>query len=407
MAANLKITLTPAAEHAVRAGHPWVFADRVKSQNREGTSGELAIIYDRRNRYFAVGLYDALSPIRVRILVHGDSVRVDDDWFRDRIAVAARMRDEYFADGKTTGYRWVNGESDGLPGMVLDRYGAVGVVKVYTAAWLPCLSDGRFLDWVRSSCPAASSWVLRLSRNIHGPASKAGLADGDVLLGKREDVEVTTFIENGVTFEAEPVKGQKTGFFLDQRDNRSRVRDLARDADVLNVFSHAGGFSVHAAVGGARSATDVDISKHALDAATRNMQINRAHHPGVSQCRHKTVQADAFEWLANAAKDGASYDVVVIDPPSLAKRQAESVGALEAYQRLARNGVKLLRPGGVLVAASCSAHVSAEPFFKVVRQVAWQHGDAGSELFASGHAIDHPARIPEAHYLKCLAWKTE
>ena len=106
MAANLKLTLTPAAEHAVRAGHPWVFADRVKSQNREGTSGELAIIYDRRDRYFAVGLYDPLSPIRVRILVHGDSVRIDDDWFRDRIAVAARMRDDYFADGKTTGYRW-------------------------------------------------------------------------------------------------------------------------------------------------------------------------------------------------------------------------------------------------------------------------------------------------------------
>ncbi|MEZ5328073.1 MAG: class I SAM-dependent rRNA methyltransferase [Verrucomicrobiales bacterium] len=405
MAANLKLTLTPGAENAVRDGHPWVFADRVKAQNREGRSGELAVIYDRRDRFLAVGLYDATSPIRVRVLAQGGTVKIDDCWFRERISTAARVRDEHFADKSTTGYRWMNGESDGLPGMVLDRYGSVGVVKIYTSAWLPFLTGGRFLEWMRDCCPMASSWVLRTSRNIESTAAKVGLADGQALVGEIKEVEVTTFLENGAVFEAEPIKGQKTGFFLDQRDNRLRVRELARNADVLNVFSHTGGFSVHAAVGGARSATDVDISKHALTAARRNMALNQAMNSAARECRHETIQADAFEWLANATRDGRRYDIVVIDPPSLAKRQSEREGALEAYRRLARNGVKLLRRGGVLVAASCSAHVSAEEFYKIVRQVALQQGEKGRELFATRHAIDHPARIPEAHYLKCLGWK--
>jgi len=412
MGRSLKITLTPAAEHAVRGGHPWVFADRVRSQNRDGLSGELAVIYDRRDRFLAVGLYDSQSPIRVRVLAVGDPVKIDDGWFRRQVLSAVTVRENHFEASETTGYRWVNGESDGLPGLVIDRYGEVGVVKLYTAAWLPAVASGRLLDWVRASCPGLSIWVLRLSRNTQDAARAFHVSDGDVLVGDPVTAAVTELLENGVKFEAEPVRGQKTGYFLDQRDNRLRVRNLARGADVLNVFSHAGGFSVHAAAGGARSATDLDISGHALDAALRNMALNQ-NLAAVGQCHHETVQADAFVWLAATSRGDSrkhakrTYDIVVIDPPSLAKKQSESGRAVEVYQRLATSGLKLLRKGGLLVTSSCSAHVPADTFFKSIRQVVRRHGRGGRELFTSRHALDHPALIPEAHYLKCLAWQLD
>ncbi|MGK0188666.1 MAG: 23S rRNA (cytosine1962-C5)-methyltransferase [Verrucomicrobiales bacterium] len=412
MARNLKLTLTPAAEKAVRGGHPWIFADRIKTQNREGKTGELAVIYDRRDRFLAVGLYDASSPIRVRVLSSEQGVKIDDAWFLQQLATSVAKRQVLIQDSETTGYRCVNGESDGLPGMVVDRYDSVGVVKIYTAAWLPYLANGQLLQWLLQSCSGTSTWVLRLSRNIQTAASALNHHDGEILTGDSAAAEVTHFLENGATLEAEPVRGQKTGFFLDQRDNRFRIRELSRDADILNVFSHTGGFSIHAAIGGARSATDLDISKHALAAARRNMQLNAAD-PRVQACRHETVQADAFEWLADAGRqstkqrDSPRYDLIIIDPPSLAKRKTESGRAIDAYQKLAKNGLLLLRKGGVLVTASCSAHVPAETFFKVIRDVTRRHSHRGRELFTSRHAIDHPTMIPEAHYLKCLCWKLD
>jgi 23S rRNA (cytosine1962-C5)-methyltransferase len=210
---------------------------------------------------------------------------------------------------------------------------------------------------------------------------------------------VVIFSENGRRFEADVLKGQKTGFFLDQRENRQRVGEMARGKDVLNVFSHSGGFSVYAAVAGARSATDVDISAHALEEAKRNMALNPA-----GDCRHVLVKADAFEWLAGHE---GQYDLVIIDPPSLARRQGEKSGALKAYARLARDGFKRLRRGGVLLSASCSAHVPAAEFFGVVRAAALRSGTAWEEIETRLHAPDHEARIPEAHYLKAIYFRAD
>ena len=314
----------------------------------------------------------------------GDPVNIDDQWWLERFRAATSRRIGMFG-GDTTGFRWINGESDGLPALVVDRYADVCVVKVYASIWLPRVNE--VLDWIRASCdPAPPSVVLRLSRNIAALAEREfGLHDGDVLCGEVEASVI--FQENGKRFEAGVLKGQKTGFFLDQRENRKRVGELSRGKDVLNIFSHSGGFSVYAAVGGARSTTDVDISAHALEEARRNMALN-----AVGACRHDTVKADAFAWLA--AHHGR-YDLVIIDPPSLARRQSEKAGALVAYGRLVRDGAKLVRPGGILLAASCSAHVSAEEFLGMVRRAV-----RGEELETRLHAADHEARIPEAHYLK-------
>ena len=176
-----------------------------------------------------------------------------------------------------------------------------------------------------------------------------------------------TFLESGLRFEADVLQGQKTGFFLDQRENRRRVESLARGRDVLNAFSFSGGFSLYAARGGAKSVTDLDLSEHALAGARRNFALNQAA-PGVAACHHDWVRADAFEWLA--ATPVRKFDLIVLDPPSLAKRETERTRAIGAYRQLSADTLRWLAPSGVLVAASCSAHVSTEEFFGAVRQAA-------------------------------------
>jgi 23S rRNA (cytosine1962-C5)-methyltransferase len=198
------------------------------------------------------------------------------------------------------------------------------------------------------------------------------------------------------------VRGQKTGFFLDQRENRRRVEALAGDCDVLNVFSFSGGFSLYAARGGAKSVTDLDISSHALESARRNFALNK-NDSTVAACQHDTIQAEAFAWLEQ--NKSRQFDLVILDPPALAKREAERAGAIQAYGKLAANAIRALRRDGVLVAASCSTHVSAVEFFEIVRQATQKSDRRFVELATTAQPPDHPATFPEAHYLKCIYLK--
>lgn len=375
----------------MRRGHPWVFSESVREQNRAGGAGELAVIYGRDDRFMAVGLYDPESPMRVRILHAGKPVTVDAAWWRERLRTALAKREGLFGPD-TTGYRLINGESDGWPGLVLDRYAGTLVLKLYSAVWLPRLEE--VLTLVERALTTGGI-VLRLSRNIAETAQRDfGVSEG-VVRGVSE--ETVVFLENGLRFESEVRCGQKTGFFLDQRENRGRVEALSRGAEVLNAFSFSGGFSLYAARGGARSVIDLDISRHALEAGARNFALN-ADLPAVAACRREAVLADAFEWLAQR---GRSFDLVIVDPPSLAKRESERAGAIAAYERLASDALRQVKPGGVLVAASCSAHVSAEEFFRAVERAA--QGRAAECLWTLGHAPDHAAAFREAEYLKCTA----
>lgn len=384
----------------MRGGHPWVYSESIREQNREGASGELAVIYDRKDKFLALGFYDPDSPIRVRILHVGKPVTIDGNWWRTRLAATIERR-HGVADELTNGLRLINGESDGWPGLVLDRYDGTLVLKLYTPPWLQRLAE--LLDIMLSTLNP-DRLVLRLSRNLESKAAEqGGWRDGAILYGPALE-GVVTFLESGLRFEADVLRGQKTGFFLDQRENRRRVESLAKGADVLNAFSFTGGFSLYAARGGAKSVTDLDISAHALAAAERNVELNLTD-PRVAACKHRIIQADAFEWLANA--DPARFDLVIMDPPSLAKRESERSGAIQAYTRLNTHGIRLLRPRGVLVAASCSAHVSTEEFFGAVRSAARNSGRRMTELGTTLHAIDHAATFPEAQYLKCLFLKLD
>ena len=398
---RIAVHVTPEAERALRHGHPWLFGHAIRHQSHEGNPGDLAVVFDHRRRFLAVGLYDPHSSIRVRVLHHGKPATIDRDWFRGKLATAAQLRAPLLKGPSkvvTTGYRLVHGENDDLPGLVIDRYGQTSVVKIYTAAWIPHLRD--VLSALVDVIPF-ERLILRLGRAmLEQPQDLYGLGDGAILFGPGSDGPVL-FQENGLYFEADPVHGQKTGFFLDQRDNRARVEKLAAGKTVLNVFAYTGGFSVYAARGGAREIVSVDASAPALEATIRNMAHNR-HIPSVATASHETVTQDAFEALAQMAKMGRRFDMVIVDPPAFAKKQDQAPQALTAYERLTRLSLDILRPEGILVQASCSSRVDAETFYETINSAAAQAGRPLREIERTGHALDHPITFKEGAYLKCL-----
>lgn len=391
---TLRVRLTAAAESAVRAGHPWVYSDSVRETNRPGETGEVAVVFDRRDQFLALGFFDADSPLRLRIVHVGKPVQLTSAWWQERMLATVARRHGVIGP-ETDGYRLVSGESDGWPGLVVDRYADTLVLKLYGAAWLGRIAE--VTGWLAAAQPHGRL-VLRFSRNLRAAAEALGWHDGQNLRGESPDPAVV-FRESGIRFEAEVVQGQKTGFFLDQRENRRRIGELAAGAEVLNAFSFSGGFSLYAARGGARAVADLDISPHALAAARRNFALNRDL-PTVAAARHEQIQADCFAWLEEAA--ARDFDVVILDPPSLAKREAERSGAIQAYARLAAAGLRRVRPNGLLLSASCSAHVSEAEFFEAVRSAVRRSGRSFAELGTTGHAPDHPATFPEAKYLKAI-----
>jgi len=400
-AKRLAIHVTPAAARALRSGHPWLFDQGIRRLSHEGKAGDLAVLFDSERRFLAIGLYDPDSPIRVKVLQHRQTATIDSAWFQVTIARAVALRAPLLTS-QTTACRLIHGENDGLPGLVLDKYAETGVLKLYTLAWLPHLAQ--VIAGIRAAAPL-DHLVLRLSRTMQAtPQALHGLTDGYWLGGTPADGPVL-FQENGLTFSADVVQGHKTGFFLDQRDNRAKVGELARGRDVLDVFAYNGGFSLYAARGGARSVTSLDISGPALAEAARHFTLNQDI-PEVAAAKHHLLVGDAFTHLADLAATRHRFDMVVIDPPSFAKSQSEISRALNAYSRLVSVGLAVLRPGGILVMASCSSRVTAEQFFYLVQQTARQEGRPLQELARTGHPLDHPVTFPEGAYLKCLFAQT-
>ena len=387
---RIALHVTSAAERALRSGHPWLFDQAIVKQSHDGQPGDLAVIFDHKNRFLAIGLYDPTSPIRVKILQHHQPATIDGNWFAERLRAAAHIRQPLLAL-HTDGYRLVHGENDGLPGLVIDRYAGVLVLKLYTAAWLPHLRD---LIPALQSVQPFDHLVLRLSRNME---TSYGLHDGTLLISGDLSMPVI-FQENELRFAADVVHGHKTGFFFDQRDNRAQVRQLAHGRRVLDVFAYSGGFSVYAAAGGALSVTSLDASAPALQAAEENFVLN----PQIMAVQHHTFVSDAFEGLEALHSQYQQFDMVIVDPPSFAKSEAEVGRALAAYARLTRLALRLLEPGGVFVMASCSSRVAPATFFETVTQAAQESGHALREIVRTGHALDHPITFPEGEYLKCL-----
>lgn len=402
---RVALRVTPPAERSIRADHPWVYGTSIEEESHAGAPGDLGVVFDRKDRFLAVGLYDPTSPIKLRVLHQGSAVKIDAAWFAERIAVSVAKRQILASSSQyqpTNGYRLINGESDGFPGLVADRYADTVVVKIYTPAWIAHLRE--IVAGLRKAQPH-KRLVLRLNRAMRKePEFLHGLDDGQILHGPALKGPVV-FSENGLKFEADPVAGQKTGFFLDQRENRARVEEFAQGKTVLNVFSYTGGFSVYAARGGATHVTSIDISAPAMEAAERNFTENMTY-SNVANCEHEPLVGDAFELMDDMARMKRKFDVVILDPPMFAQSSAQVGQALLAYQRLTRMGLDVLAFGGILVQASCSNRVSAETFFAAVEEAANGYKRTLRDVKCTGHALDHPIAFEGGAYLKCIFGRT-
>lgn len=396
MSRRLAVRVTRDALRQVSGGHPWVYADAITSITDGGAPGDLAVVFDDRRRFRAIGLFDPASPIRLKILHHGAPATIDAAWWAAQVAAAAHRRRDLAADPRTTAWRVVHGENDGLPGLVVDRYGDTAVVKLYSASLVAHLDD------IVAAVVAAvgpSSVVLRASRLV-GDQLPAPLADGVTLIGDPPP-PLVDYDELGRHFAADVVRGQKTGAFLDQRDNRDLVARHSAGARVLDVFCCTGGFGVHAAAAGAQAVHFVDQSPGAIRTARANLARN-TDQPAVASVRVDGSIGDAFEVMADLVERRRRFDVVVVDPPSFAPHQAAVPAARHAYRRLTALALDLVEPGGLVFQASCSSRIGADDFLAGVRAEAERAGVGWSELAVTGHAVDHPIGFPQGAYLKAV-----
>ncbi|MFT5891524.1 MAG: 23S rRNA (cytosine1962-C5)-methyltransferase [Dokdonia sp.] len=386
---RIAVKLKSNAEKLVKQGHPWVFEDSIVKQNKEGKAGDIAILFDqRKDKVFAVGLYDPDSPIRIK-MISDVPATPDAVFFKEKIRIAFSKRAKLLKTD-TDSYRFIFGENDGFPGLIVDIYKDVLVVKFYTGIWFPYL-EMILPELVNVS--KADTVVVRLSRNLQ-KSNAHSFKDGQVIHGELSS-EIIYFREHGIRFSANVIHGHKTGYFLDHRDNRKRVGALSKGKKVLDVFSYAGGFSVHALAGGAHEVLSLDISAQALEVALQNGKLNP------SKGKHTTMAIDAFVGLQQLIDDRKKFDIVVIDPPSFAKSAREIESAKHSYHRLAVLGAQLVAKKGILVLASCSSRITAQQFFDISEQGITKSKRSYQLIEKTFHDSDHPIGFPEGAYLKC------
>ena len=388
---RLAVKLNSKGEQFVVQGHPWVFSNNIIKINDDAKSGDLTVIFSKnKNRVVGLGLYDANSPIRNKMLHSShEKAEINAAFFHNKVELAYNKRKPLLKTN-TNSYRLLFGENDGFPGFIADVYASVLVVKIYSEIWLP------YLETIIPSLQQiaqAETVVIRLSRSLE-KSKQHQLKNGDVIFGTLEN-EVVEFIEHGVNFSANVIKGHKTGYFLDHRANRKQVGEWSEEKTVLDVFSYAGGFSVHALYNGAKEVTSLDISKQALEIAIENGKLNQ--YSG----KHKTIAGDAFAELKTLIKNNVTFDVVVIDPPSFAKQASEIELAKKKYIQLAQLGEKLTAKNGLLVLASCSSRVLSEEFLEINDKALASTNRCFKVVLKTQHDTDHPISFLEGAYLKC------
>lgn len=389
VAVELRFPLVKPIAQRVRGGHPWIYRSALGIA-KDAPSGSVVDIVDSQNRFLARGYYDAESPIAVRVVERDSAQALDESWVLRRVASACRIRKVVAHRIESNAVRLIHGEGDFLPGLVLDWYAGTAVVRFDGRAarhfWLP------FVEHIAKACTLAGFEVVRVwAREVEEGSGRGQPLMGDV---PTRPVEIR---EGELRFAVDVVRGQKTGFFLDQRDNRRQVGLLARGAEVLNLFGYTGGFSVAAVHGGARAVTTVDISGPAIEAARENLRLN-----GALSDAQELVVADAFEFVKRARR---KWDLVVCDPPSFAPSERVKPKALGAYLKINQGAAALVRTGGILATSSCSSHITSAEFTQVVAQATGAR--SARVLDMRGAGPDHPLvpAFPEGRYLKFLVLK--
>ncbi len=369
----------------IRGGHPWVFADAIRVRD-DLEPGAIVDLCDRDESFLGRGYYDSNSDISVRLFTTNPAVQIDETFFVERVTRAAEIRRQ-FINPATNAFRLLHGEGDFLPGIVCDVYAGVAVMK------FDCGGARAFAEVIARALASVLPLRAVIERQENEQGRELTVYHGELA------AEVTEFVEHGLKFEVDFIRGQKTGFFLDQRDNRLRVEHYVNDRRVLNCFAYTGGYSVYAARGGANEIVSVEIAEPAINQARRHFEIN-----GFISEKYRFVRSDVFEFLRQAADDRDLYDLVILDPPALARNKRTLERAERAYRDMNRLALHVLKPGGILVACSCTARIDESWFVTILRDASQQARRPVRMLEMRSQPLDHPVSpgLPEARYLKCI-----
>ncbi len=386
-----RVTLKPGREKSLRQRHPWIFSGAIDRVEGTPGLGETVLVNSADGAFLATAAWSPVSQIRARVWSFDTRDTIDATFLEQRVHAAVRARDPLL-DAGHSGCRLVHGESDGLPGLIADRYGDVVVVQFASAgadAWREPLVAAL---QAASGCATVFERSDAEVRTLEGLLPRVGIVAGSI-------PEHVALVEDALAYRVDVAHGQKTGFYLDQRDNRRRIRDLARDRDVLNCFCYTGGFSIAALAGGARSALSIDSSAEALALASLHVTDN-----DLDAARVEWRDADVFSELRKLRDGARSFDLIVLDPPKFAPTAHHVEKATRAYKDVNLLALKLLRPGGLLATFSCSGGISADLFQKIVAGAAI---DARADAAVVGRfspSADHPVSLdfPEGDYLKGL-----
>ena len=390
--ANPVLRLKPGRDKSLRQRHPWIFSGAIGSVDGRPERGDTVDVHTADAAFIARAAFSPESQIRARVWTFDARETVDAAFIAQRVARAVAARAPML-DRRHTGCRLLHGESDGLPGVIADRYADTIVLQLSSAGaerWRDAIVAA-LVDATGAACVYERSDAD--VRKLEGMPPRAGVAHGKL-------PEIVTFVEDGIVYRVDVVAGQKTGFYLDQRDNRAAVRAIAASREVLNVFSYSGAFALAALAGGAASVVSIDSSDAALALGRENL----ARNPELPADRAEWREADAFAELRRMRDQGAGFDLIVLDPPKFAPTFAHAERASRAYKDVNLWALKLLRPGGMLATFSCSGGIDAALFRKIVAGAAL---DAGADAAVIGHfgaAADHPVSLafPEGDYLKGL-----
>ena len=390
-----KIILKPGKDKSMFRYHPWIFSGAIAKGEGDLQEGNVVRVYNTEDKYIATG-HCQIGSIAVRILTFEDET-IDSDFWRNRIANAYKVRQSIgvINEGINNVYRLIHGEGDNLPGLIVDYYAGVAVVQFH--------SVGMYLE---------REMIAKALVDVMGDQITAIYDKSETTLPYKSAIEpkngylygsADSFIalENGLKFNVDWLEGQKTGFFIDQRDNRSLLEKYAKDKSVLNMFCYTGGFSFYAMRGGAKLVHSVDVSARAIELAHKNVELNFPN-----DTRHEAFAEEAFKFLENSHD---KYDLIVLDPPAFAKHQNVLNNAIQGYKKLNRKGIEVVKSGGIIFTFSCSQVMTKEMFRKTVFTAAANTGRKVRILHQMTQPADHPTNIyhPEGEYLKGLVLYVE
>lgn len=385
------IILRPGRDKSARQRHPWIFSGAISRAHSAAGAGEIVSVLDHNKDFVGYGYFNPFSQIRVRLLEWDEDKPIDDAWWFSKLRESIARRNLLDDDPNTDSYRLVFGESDGIPGLIVDKYADFLVVQILTAG----------IENIKGLLTSQLTEILHLRgiyersdldvRALEGLQPSAGVIAGETPPDKMR------ILENGLRFQVDIKKGQKTGFYLDQRNNRQVNATFAKDRDILDCFSYTGGFSVYALSKGARSATFVDSSRQSLSIARENIPLN-----GLEARSTEFIEGDVFKVLREFRDSGRHFDMLILDPPKFAPSKSDLKKALAAYKDINMLAMSILNPEGILTTFSCSGAVDLQTLQTVLF---WACGDVGRDvqiLRTLSQGLDHPRLVtfPESEYLK-------